>query len=111
MERADEKNPAEVGGLSSGDQVELAPAWGAVEACKPSVEINDAAREALEDAANKRRQWARNAMQTADKQDPKDDFGRRFIEHGGMCYFNCWSLLRQCLDAASPPSSATPTAQ
>jgi hypothetical protein len=108
MERADEKKPTGVGGFSTGGEVRVVEGWEPVETWKPEPEINDAAREALEKVAAQMSKWSQSAFQTAKKQPADDDFGRRFIEHGGTCYFNCWSLLRQCLDAASPPSSTTP---
>lgn len=32
-----------------------------------------------------------------------DPMGRRLVEHGGMCYFNCAAELRRALGAASLP--------
>ena len=37
----------------------------------------------------------------------KDDFGRRFIEHGAMCYVNCATDLKEVLVSADPLLSAT----
>lgn len=42
-------------------------------------------------------QTARNRFASAAQQDPADDFGRRFIEHGGWCYFNAAQALRKAL--------------
>lgn len=42
-------------------------------------------------------QTARNRFARAAQQDPADDFGRRFIEHGGWCYFNAAQALRKAL--------------
>jgi len=37
----------------------------------------------------------------------KDDFGKRFIEHGAMCYFNCAQELKKILISSSLPPSTT----
>lgn len=42
-------------------------------------------------------QTARNRFASAAQQDPADDFGRRFIEHGGQCYLNAAQALRKAL--------------
>jgi hypothetical protein len=38
---------------------------------------------------------ARNRFRAAEQE--KDEFGKRFIEHGAMCYFNCSHELRKAL--------------
>lgn len=45
----------------------------------------------------------------ADAKQETDPFGRRFIEHGAMCYFNCARDLRAVADASELPLSDTPT--
>ena len=55
-------------------------------------------------------QRARRAFESATQE--KTAFGRRFIEHGAMCYFNCAQDLRAAVQAdSSPRPSATPTAR
>lgn len=66
--------------------------------------IDQAVRDQLEQVAEQVARLARSAFRNAESE-PPGSFGRRFIEHGAMCYFNCWSLLRQCLDDASPHPS------
>ena len=36
-----------------------------------------------------------------------DEMGKRLIQHGAMCYHNCWSELRTLADALA--ASTTPT--
>lgn len=70
--------------------------------------LDDDARQELESLAGKMRQWAKAAFLSSEAQvAPKGSFERRFIEHGGTCYYNCWSALREFLDASSSQSSAT----
>lgn len=90
-------------GLAAGECVVVGEPWGALD----SQSANESMHQQLEAIAEKMASWARSAMGSAARQDPADDFGRRFIEHGGMCYFNCWSLLRAFLDASCPPPSDT----
>jgi hypothetical protein len=40
-----------------------------------------------------------------DAQREKDPMGRRLIEHGAMCYFNCAQELRGVLCASAPQLS------
>jgi hypothetical protein len=42
-----------------------------------------------------------------DAEHEKDPMGKRLIEHGGMCYFNCAQQLREVLSSVSPRPSAT----
>ena len=68
--------------------------------------LSDEAQQELAKIAEEMRRRARAAFLSADKQEaPVGGLERRFIEHGGMCYFNCWSLLQKFLDDASPPPS------
>lgn len=78
----DEKKPTDEGGLLS-----------------PS-------RDDLEAIAEKMAAVARSCFRSAEAE--STDYGRRFIEHGAVCYFNCWAMLRGCLDASSLPPSSTP---
>lgn len=102
QQTTDVKKPAQ-GGLAIGDEVVIVAPWG-----EPTgeVEINSTAATELEALAQEFAALARRAFQNAEHE-PEGSFGRRFIEHGAFCYFNCWSRLRQFLDAASPPLSAT----
>lgn len=50
---------------------------------------------------------ARCKFQSAKAQ--PDEAGRRFIEHGAVCYFNCAQELRTTLASTSPPTSTTPS--
>ena len=48
-------------------------------------------------------EWERAARRKfADAEHEQTDFGRRFIEHGAMCYFNCAQALREALGVALP---------
>ena len=47
---------------------------------------------------------ARFAFLSAGEQ--KDDFGRRFIDHGAMCYMNCATDLKEVLASAGLLPSA-----
>ena len=38
---------------------------------------------------------------------PVGSFERRFIEHGAVCYFNCWVMLKQAQGVSSPLPSTT----
>lgn len=51
------------------------------------------------------RGWSAAAFKNAALQPKDDEFGRRFIEHGAMCYANCVLMLQKVLDDASPPTS------
>lgn len=99
---ADEKKPA-LGGLATGDAVVIAAPWGEP---RGEAEINSTAATELEAMAEEFAARARRAFRNAENE-PEGSFGRRFIEHGAVCYFNCWSQLRKFLDAASPLPSAT----
>lgn len=101
MEATGEKKPGR-GGLVAGEKVVLLAPWGPVEKSAPVLEINDGALAALEAVADEMARRSRQAFRQAAMQPADDDFGKRFIEHGAVCYFNCWELLRQFLDAASP---------
>lgn len=58
------------------------------------------------------RRRATRAMECAAAQDPADEFGRRFIEHGAMCYFNCARELMEATRVSlSHEPSATPEEQ
>lgn len=105
MEATGEKKPAE-GGLVVGDEVVIVEPWGDDLSTAP--EINEVARSQLEAIAEKLRHSAAFALQNASVHEPKGSFGCRLIEHGGMCYYNAWSMLREFLDASSSPPSATP---
>jgi hypothetical protein len=45
-------------------------------------------------------QSARSQFQCAER--TTDPMGRRLVEHGATCYFNCASALRQALGAEMP---------
>jgi hypothetical protein len=48
------------------------------------------------------REWEQIAKRKFyDAQCEKDPMGRRLIEHGAMCYFNCAQDLREYLNASS----------
>ncbi len=102
-EATGEKKPAQ-GGLVMGDAVVIGEPWGSDLSQPPA--IDESARAQLEQIAEQMAKWARAAFRNAEYE-PKGSFGRRFIEHGAMCYFNCWSPLRQFLDASSPLPSDT----
>ncbi len=54
---------------------------------------------------------ARRAFKSAEhqKDDPaKRPSGRKFIEHGAICYGNCAHDLREALSSLSPSASTTP---
>lgn len=53
--------------------------------------------------------WSSAAFRSAALQPEEDEFGRRFIEHGAMCYANCFLTLRRALGDASPPPSEAPS--
>lgn len=54
--------------------------------------------------------WEQSARRKfADAEREQSEFGRRFIEHGAMCYFNCAQALREALDVALPRPSPKPT--
>ena len=56
---------------------------------------------AQEIAANARRAF--NSAQNY----PEGSHGRRFIEHGAVCYFNSYALLRRFIDAAAKSTQQT----
>lgn len=43
------------------------------------------------------KRWARAAFRDASRE--KDEFGKRFIEHGAVCYTNCAIALTEALAA------------
>lgn len=52
-------------------------------------------------------EWERVARgKFSDAEHEKTDFGRRFIEHGAMCYVNCAQALREALGTMEGHSSA-----
>lgn len=102
-EATGEKKPAQ-GGLVVGEEVTIGKPWGS-DLSQPPV-IDETARAQLEQIAEQMAKWGRAAFRNAEYE-PKGSFGRRFIEHGAMCYFNCWSQLRQFLDTSSPLPSDT----
>lgn len=53
---------------------------------------------------------ARSAFRSAE-QYPCGSYERRFIEHGGMCYFNCWSQLQALISTSSPAALVIPMEQ
>lgn len=53
----------------------------------------------LRELIDKWEQQARFAFNSAKLE--KTEFGKRFIEHGAMCYFNCANDLRTYLASAS----------
>ncbi len=53
--------------------------------------------------------WSAAAFKSAAKQPKDDEFGRRFIEHGAVCYANCALMLQKVLGDASPHPSKAPS--
>lgn len=49
------------------------------------------------------RGWSAAAFRSAALQPEGDEAGRRFIEHGAMCYANCFLRIQRALGAALPP--------
>jgi hypothetical protein len=49
-------------------------------------------------------QWSRRAFYDAERE--QDPMGKRLIEHGAMCYFNCATDLTEALASLSPQPSA-----
>ena len=45
--------------------------------------------------------YARNKFSDASEEDT--DFGKRFIEHGAMCYFNCARALEHLIKSGDLP--------
>lgn len=43
---------------------------------------------------------ARRKFASAGQQAPADNFGKRFIEHGAVCYFNCAQELMDLIRSA-----------
>jgi len=74
---------------------------------KPITEdgLSSEIRERLEAAANQMAAIARSKFALAKQEEAGSD-GQRFIEHGATCYYNCWGMLREALDGASPHPSA-----
>ncbi|GEM_PF-5162522 len=57
------------------------------------------------------RRWAHTArckFKSAEEQPPEEEFGKRFIEHGAMCYYNCYQELEQLLDTGELGPSRVP---
>ncbi len=50
---------------------------------------------------------ARNKFRSAELE--KDVMGKRLIEHGAMCYFNCAQELRKALAGLLPPPQELPS--
>lgn len=69
--------------------------------------LADEMQRELEAAAAEMARRARHAYRTAECE-PEGSYGRRFIEHGAACYFNCWARLQKILDASSLLPSGTP---
>lgn len=53
--------------------------------------------------------WSAAAFRSAALQPEGDESGRRFIEHGAMCYANCFLRLQRALSDALPPPSEAPS--
>lgn len=53
--------------------------------------------------------WSAAAFRSAALQPEGDESGRRFIEHGAMCYANCFLRIQRALSDASPPPSEAPS--
>ncbi len=54
-------------------------------------------------------EWERRARRAFfDAEHEPDPMGRRLIEHGAMCYFNCIQELTAALTLASPVAKCTP---
>ncbi|MBL8355534.1 MAG: tape measure protein [Delftia acidovorans] len=49
------------------------------------------------------RGWSAAAFRSAALQPESDEAGRRFIEHGAMCYANCFLRIQRALGAALTP--------
>ena len=64
----------------------------------------------VDEVADRIAERARTAFRLA-KQHPDGSHERRFIEHGAMCYFNCWSMLKESQGASVPQPSTIPAAQ
>jgi hypothetical protein len=55
--------------------------------------------------------WEHTARRKfADADQEADPFGKRFIEHGAICYFNCARDLRALADASELQALATQVA-
>lgn len=51
-------------------------------------------------------QWEQSARRAFyDAEHEKEPMGKRLLEHGAMCYFNCARKLREALASVSPQSS------
>lgn len=50
---------------------------------------------------------ARNKFRSAERE--KDVMGKRLIEHGAMCYFNCAQELKEALAAPLPLTQENPS--
>lgn len=62
--------------------------------------VTDMNAQKLEGLCSTWEQRARNKFRSAELE--KDAMGRRLIEHGAMCYFNCAQELREALTAPWP---------
>lgn len=51
-------------------------------------------------AIEKIKGWSASAFKNAELQPKEDEYGRRFIEHGAMCYANCFLMLQRVLDGS-----------
>lgn len=77
---------------------------------EPSQELPFESLEArVASAMNEIGSWSAAAFKSAALQPKDDEFGRRFIEHGAMCYANCYLRLQKVLSDASPPPSEAPS--
>lgn len=70
-----------------------------------AVEAEIAGRAALMALVLEWEQSARSHLQCAER--TKDPIGKRLVQHGGMCYFNCAQAIRRHLNAAAPRPSPT----
>lgn len=60
------------------------------------VSMGDVKREDLERVRDEMARRTRDAIKNAAAYE-NGSYGRRFIEHGAMCYFNCWASLQELL--------------
>lgn len=71
-------------------------------------EFNNSEAKLRADLTSLTQQWeqsARSQFQCAER--TADPMGKRLVQHGGTCYFNCASAVRQALDAETPPPLPT----
>jgi hypothetical protein len=54
--------------------------------------------------------WERiSAIKFDDAESENNEFGKKFIEHGAVCYFNCASQLRHLLESVNIPLDSDST--